>query len=56
MTANTTETLTDEALSFQLMTRAEPPELVIATIKSLLAIKEARDEILIIDNNNKETS
>lgn len=56
MTANTPETLTDEALSFQLMTRAEPPELVIATIKSLLAVKEARDEILIIDNNNKETS
>ncbi|MEN8624913.1 glycosyltransferase family 2 protein [Psychrobacter proteolyticus] len=56
MTANTPETLTSAALSFQLMTRAEPPELVIATIKSLLAVKEARDEILIIDNNNKETS
>ncbi len=56
MTANTPEALTSAALSFQLMTRAEPPELVIATIKSLLAVKEARDEILIIDNNNKETS
>lgn len=44
------------ALSFQLMTRAEPPELVIATIQSLLAIKEAHDEIIIIDNNNTETS
>ncbi|WP_180958070.1 hypothetical protein [Psychrobacter sp. 4Bb] len=49
MTANTQEALTSAALSFQLMTRAEPPELVIATIKSLLAVKEARDEILIID-------
>ena len=56
MTANKQEALTNETLSFQLMTRAEPPELVIATIKSLLAVKEARDEILIIDNNNKETS
>lgn len=44
------------ALSFQLMTRAEPPELVIATIQSLLAVKHAADEILIIDNNNTETS
>lgn len=44
------------ALSFQLMTRAEPPELVIATIQSLLAIKEPDDEIIIIDNNNTETS
>lgn len=44
------------ALSFQLMTRAEPPELVIATIQSLLAIKEIQDEIIIIDNNNTETS
>jgi len=42
------------AFSFQLMTRAEPPELVIATIKSLLAIKAARDEILIIDNNHTD--
>ena len=47
---------TSAALSFQLMTRAEPPELVIATIHSLLAIKEAHDEIIIIDNNNTETS
>ena len=43
-------------LSFQLMTRAEPPELVIATIHSLLAIKNTADEILIIDNNNTDTS
>lgn len=43
-------------LSFQLMTRAEPPELVITTIQSLLAVKDANDEILIIDNNNTETS
>ena len=56
MTANTQEALTSATLSFQLMTRAEPPELVIATIKSLLAVKKACDEILIIDNNNKETS
>ncbi|MBU5617763.1 glycosyltransferase [Psychrobacter sp. TAE2020] len=39
-------------LSFQLMTCAEPPEMVIASIESLLAIKAADDEILIIDNNN----
>ena len=41
-------------LSFQLMTCAEPPDLVIASIKSLLAIKAPADEILIIDNNNRE--
>lgn len=39
-------------LSFQLMTRAEPTTMVIATIQSLLAIKAADDEILIIDNNH----
>lgn len=44
------------ALSFQLMTRAEPPELVIATIQSLIAIKKDCDEIIIIDNNNTDTS
>lgn len=44
------------ALSFQLMTRAEPPELVIATIQSLLAVKDDHDEIIIIDNNNTDTS
>ncbi|SJM38056.1 Poly-beta-1,6-N-acetyl-D-glucosamine synthase [Psychrobacter pasteurii] len=43
------------ALSFQIMTRAEPPELVIETIKSLLAVKKPQDEILIVDNNNQET-
>lgn len=42
------------ALSFQIMTCAEPPELVIETINSLLAIKGAKDEILIIDNNNQK--
>ncbi|WP_079691791.1 glycosyltransferase family 2 protein [Psychrobacter sp. DAB_AL43B] len=44
------------ALSFQLMTRAEPPELVIATIQSLLVVKKYCDEIIIIDNNNNDTS
>lgn len=44
------------AFSFQLMTRAEPPEIVIATIKSLLAVKQAVDEILIIDNNHTDKS
>lgn len=44
------------ALSFQLMTRAEPPELVIATIQSLLVVKKDCDEIIIIDNNNTDTS
>ena len=39
-------------LSFQLMTCAEPPQLVIETIKSLIVTKAAEDEILIIDNNN----
>lgn len=39
-------------LSFQLMICAEPPELVIATIESLIRTKSADDEILIIDNNN----
>ena len=43
-------------LSFQLMTRAEPAEMVIETIKSLLAIKSDDDEILIVDNNNTETT
>ena len=41
-------------LSFQIMTRAEPLAVVIATIKSLLAIKSADDEILIIDNNHTD--
>lgn len=45
----------DIALSFQIMTRAEPIEVVVATIKSLLAIKSDDDEILIIDNNNTAT-
>jgi cellulose synthase/poly-beta-1,6-N-acetylglucosamine synthase-like glycosyltransferase len=44
------------SLSFQLMTRAEPPELVIATIQSLLAVKAPHDEIIIVDNNHTETS
>ncbi|WP_333613203.1 hypothetical protein, partial [Psychrobacter sp.] len=48
--------LASASLSFQLMTRSEPPELVIATIQSLLAVKQATDEILIIDNNNTDTS
>lgn len=43
-------------LSFQLMTRAEPAEMVIATINSLLSIKAAADEILIVDNNHTETA
>ncbi len=43
-------------LSFQLMTRAEPADMVIATIRSLLAIKEPEDEILIVDNNHTDTS
>ena len=43
-------------LSFQLMTRAEPAALVIETIRSLLAIKADDDEILIVDNNNTETT
>ena len=46
----------EPSLSFQLMTRAEPPALVIATIQSLLAIKAPQDEIIIIDNNNTATS
>lgn len=41
-------------LSFQIMTRAEPIQVVIATIKSLLAIKSAADEIVIIDNNHTD--
>ncbi|MGE6572165.1 glycosyltransferase family 2 protein [Psychrobacter namhaensis] len=44
------------SLSFQLMTRAEPAELVIATIQSLLAVKAPHDEIIIVDNNHTETS
>ncbi|WP_201617920.1 glycosyltransferase family 2 protein [Psychrobacter urativorans] len=43
-------------LSFQMMTRAEPVEMVIATIKSLITIKAPDDEILIVDNNNTETA
>jgi len=42
------------SLSFQIMTRAEPLEVVVATIESLLAIKSADDEILIIDNNHTD--
>ncbi|GAA0324191.1 hypothetical protein GCM10009129_22510 [Psychrobacter aestuarii] len=42
------------AFSFQLMTRAEPPAMVIDTIKSLLRIKSVHDEILIIDNNHTD--
>ena len=38
------------------MTCAEPPELVIVTIQSLLSIKKDCDEIIIIDNNNTDTS
>ncbi len=56
MTIHKKNLLAPASLSFQLMTRSEPPELVIATIQSLLAIKEATDEILIIDNNNTDTS
>ena len=43
-------------LSFQLMTCAEPIDVVIASIQSILAIKSVDDEILIIDNNNTKTS
>jgi len=43
-------------LSFQLMTRAEPAQMVIDTIKSLMAIKANDDEILIVDNNNTQTT
>lgn len=43
-------------LSFQLMTRAEPVQMVIDTIDSLLAMKTDGDEILIIDNNHTETA
>ena len=56
MTIHKKNLLAPASLSFQLMTRSEPPELVIATIQSLLAVKEATDEILIIDNNNTDTS
>jgi cellulose synthase/poly-beta-1,6-N-acetylglucosamine synthase-like glycosyltransferase len=38
------------------MTRAEPPEVVIATIQSLLVVKKDCDEIIIIDNNNTDIS
>lgn len=41
-------------LSFQIMTRAEPLEVVVATIESLLAVKSTDDEILIIDNNHTD--
>lgn len=44
------------SLSFQIMTRAEPIEIVVATIESLLAIKSTNDEILIIDNNHTDKS
>ena len=43
-------------LSFQLMTRAEPAEMVIETINSLIAVKETDDEILIIDNNHTDVA
>ncbi|MDO5770442.1 MAG: glycosyltransferase, partial [Psychrobacter sp.] len=43
-------------LSFQLMTRAEPAAMVIETIKSLIAIKAADDEILIVDNNHTDVN
>jgi cellulose synthase/poly-beta-1,6-N-acetylglucosamine synthase-like glycosyltransferase len=54
--ANFNSSNTSIRLSFQLMTRAEPAEMVIATIRSLLAIKAADDEILIVDNNHTETA
>lgn len=44
------------ALSFQLIIRAEPVELVLATLRSLLAIKQADDEIIIIDNNHTQAA
>ena len=52
------EVYTDDAirLSFQLMTRAEPAKMVIETIKSLIAIKAADDEILIVDNNHTDVN
>src|SRR5699024_10874370 len=56
MTIHKKNLLASASLSFQLMTRSEPPQLMIATIQSLLALKEATDEILIIDNNNTVTS
>ncbi|TXD98435.1 glycosyltransferase [Psychrobacter frigidicola] len=53
---NTPLTVKSVRLSFQMMTRAEPVEMVIATIKTLLKIKAPDDEILIVDNNNTETA
>lgn len=50
----TSKTNASIQLSFQLMTRAEPVEMVITSIKSLLAIKAPADEILIIDNNHTD--
>lgn len=41
-------------ISFQIMTRAEPADMVRATIASLLAIKETHDEIIIVDNNHSD--
>lgn len=50
-----TVTQPEARLSFQLMTRAEPAQMVIATIESLLAIKSDDDEIIIVDNNHNKT-
>lgn len=44
------------AISFQIMTRAEPVAIVKATIASLLAIKAPQDEVIVIDNNHTEKS
>ena len=38
------------------MTCAEPIDVVIASIESILAIKSADDEIVIVDNNNTKTA
>ncbi|MGP4713344.1 MULTISPECIES: glycosyltransferase family 2 protein [unclassified Psychrobacter] len=51
----TSQTDATISLSFQLIIRAEPTALVLATIRSLIAIKHSNDEIIIIDNNHTQT-
>lgn len=41
-------------ISFHIMTRAEPTDMVLETIAALLMIKSASDEIIVVDNNHND--
>ena len=57
MTANSAISdiiLPNLAISYHILCCAEPPEMVIATIDAICAIKTDADEIIILDNNHQQ--